>query len=67
MPSHFYEELVKQSRLEEMYQIFRSREDATEMNTALRLARFAEAHVYNAAEKRISELENVIKSLKRDK
>lgn len=67
MPRPFYEELVKESRLEEMYEIFSKRADATGERTAIRLARFAEAHVYGAAQKRIDELEAALKALKESK
>lgn len=67
MSDPFWRELVKQQRLEEMYEIFRKRADATEKNTAIRLARFAEAHMYNAADRRIVELEDALKSRKESK
>lgn len=50
-------EHVKQDRLEEMYEILRKRPEATDKEVAIRLARFAEARVINAAEIRIVELE----------
>lgn len=63
----FYRELVPQSQLEEMYETFRSRDDATEKNTAIRLARFAEARILNAADDRIVKLEAALKERKVNK
>lgn len=67
MSDPFWRELVKQDRLEEMYEIFRKRPEATDKEVAIRLARFAEAHIFNAADKRIVELETALKSRKVDK
>lgn len=60
-------EHVKQGRLEEMYEIFRKRPEATDKEVAIRLARFAEARVINAAEIRIVELEAALVLRKVDK
>lgn len=60
-------EHVKQDRLEEMYEVFRKRPEATGKEVAIRLARFAEARVINAAEIRIVELEAALMSRKVDK
>lgn len=57
MSDPFWRDLIKQDRLEEMYEIFRKRPGATDKGTAMQLARFAEAHMYNAADRRIVELE----------
>lgn len=64
MSDPFWKELVKQERLEEMYEVFHQRPDATEKNTAIRLARFAEARMFNAADRRIVELEDELKKAK---
>lgn len=60
MSDLFWREHVKQDRLEEMYEIFRKRDDATEKNTAIRLARFAEARMLNTADRHIIESEGVL-------
>lgn len=60
-------EHVKQDRLEEMYETFRKRPEATDKEVALRLARFAEARMRNLLHGRVIELENVLVALKRDK
>jgi hypothetical protein len=62
MTEPFWRELVKQDRLEEMYDVFRKRPEATDKEVAIRLARFAEAHIFNAADKRIVELEKCLPS-----
>lgn len=59
----FWKESVLQDRLEEMYEVFRARPKATDKEVALRLARFSEACIKNAAYGYVADLEAEIKEL----
>lgn len=61
MRDQFWRELTKESALEEMYDLFAKDEQAGAKRIAIRLARFAEAHIFNAADRRIAELEDALK------
>lgn len=65
-----WDEHVKPERLEEMYETFRARRapgpEATDKEVAIRLARFAEARIINAARTRIIELEAQVKKPTRE-
>lgn len=57
MSDSFWRELINQDRLEEQYEVLLKRGDLSDKKIAMHLARFAEAHIFNAADKRIAELE----------
>lgn len=61
----FYRELVKQTDLAAQFRVLENRKGLTPWEMALHLARFAEAHVCNAAQAEIDKLEKEIARLKK--
>lgn len=50
-------DLSKQDVLEAQYEVLRERGVFSDREIALHLARFAEAHIFNAADRRMAQLE----------
>lgn len=57
MAEPFWKQLIKQDKLEAQYEVLLKRGTFTDKEIAIHLARFAEAHIFNAADRRIDELE----------
>lgn len=63
MSEPFWRDLVRQDKLEAQYEVLVNRGTFTDKEIALHLARFAEAHIFNAAQRRVEELERINKGL----
>jgi len=61
MANELWTDLVKQSSLENFYEVLSKDSTATSKEIAFRLARFAEAQIYGAADRRIADLEKRLK------
>lgn len=61
--NEFWRELIKQSQIEDQYDVLVKRGDMSDREIAIALARFAEAHIFAAANRRITELEAKVKTI----
>lgn len=63
-PAPFWKQLTSQDDLDAQHNFLLARSDLTEKQLAMRLARFAEARIYIAAERHIEAIEAALAALK---